>query len=295
MRVLVAGGTGAIGRRLVPLLADHGHRVTVLSRSGGPVEGATSLAVDALDASALTEAVHQAEPDAIVNLLTAIPDPIDARAMSQQFAVTNRLRVEGTRTLLACAPSRFVAESIAFAYQPGPYAADESIPLWPAPPRQFGPVVDAVRSLEEQTTTAGGTVLRVGHLHGPGTTYGPDGGLREAVLARKLPVVGAGTSVFSFAHVDDTAAAFAAALAGPAGTYNVVDDDPVALSTWLPAYAGSLGAKPPRKVPAGVARLAVGEWGVAFMTQLRGATNTRARAELGWVPQHPWPTTLARA
>jgi nucleoside-diphosphate-sugar epimerase len=293
MRVLIAGGTGAIGRRLVPVLVSAGHDVTALSRSGAAVEGAGSVRADALDAAAVRAAVEAASPDAVVNLLTAIPDPINPRKMSSQFALTNRLRVEGTRNLLACGVSRVVAESIAFSYAPAPGLADESSPLWDSPPSAFAPVLDAVRVLESQTLSAGGTVLRVGQLHGPGTSFGAAGAFRAAVSAKKLPVVGHGGAVFSFAHVDDVASAFAAALDGPAGVYNVVDDDPAPVSEWLPAYAAALGASAPRRVPAALARLAVGGWGVAFMTRLRGAANQRARSELGWAPTHSWRTTLA--
>lgn len=293
MRVLVAGGTGAIGRRLVPLLVAHGHEVATFSRSGRPVQGALSIAADALDPAAVQQVVARTSPDVVVNLLTAIPDPVNPRRMVQQFAWTNQLRREGTRNLIVCAPGRVVAESIAFAYAPGDGLADEDAPLWHNPPQQFAEVLSGVRSLEEQTTAAGGTVLRVGHLHGPGTTFGPGGGTRAAVASKKLPVVGAGTAVFSFAHVDDVAEAFAAALTGPTGTFNITDSEPAAVATWLPSYARGLGAKPPGRVPAGVARLAVGGWGVAFMTQLRGADNRRARQDLGWTPSRPWSTTLS--
>lgn len=289
MRVLVAGGTGAIGRRLVPLLADHD--VTVLSRSGRPVERAKAVQADALDPEQVRRAADGM--DVVVNLLTAIPDPVDARRMASQFALTNRLRVEGTRNLLAAAPSRLVSESTAFSYHPDEGLADEDAPLWSSPPAPFAPVLDAIKALEDQTREAGGTVLRVGHLHGDGTTFGPGGGLRTLVQAGRLPVVGGGTAVFSFAHVDDVAAAFAAAVTGPAGTYNIADDEPVPVSTWLPAYAQSLGARPPRGVPAPVARLAVGGWGVAFLTRLRGADNARAKTALGWAPTRTWSTSLA--
>jgi nucleoside-diphosphate-sugar epimerase len=292
MRVLIAGGTGAIGRRLIPLLLAQGHEVTTFSRSGRPVVGASSIATNALDPAAVQQVVTLAQPDVVINLLTAIPDPVNPRKMGEQFALTNQLRGEGTRNLLACAPGPVVAESIAFAYAPGDGLADEDAPLWRNPPQQFAAVLDGVRSLEELTRAAGGTVLRVGHLHGPGTTFGPGGGTRKVVQSHKLPVVGGGTAVFSFAHVDDVAEAFAAALTGPPGTYNIADSEPAPVAAWLPSYAEGLGAKPPGRVPAGLAKLAVGGWGVAFMTQLRGADNRRARQDLGWTPSRPWSTTL---
>jgi nucleoside-diphosphate-sugar epimerase len=293
MRVLIAGGTGAIGRRLLPLLAASGHEVTAMSRSGRPLDDAASIAADALDAGAVKQAVAQAQPDVVINLLTAIPDPVNAKKMAQQFALTNRLRDEGTRNLIAAAPGRVISESIAFAYAPADGLADEDARLWDDPPKEFTSVLAGVRALEQHTLDAGGTVLRLGHLHGPGTSFGAGGGFRAAVQSRKLPVVGGGTAVFSFVHVDDVAAAFAAALTGPTGTYNVVDDQPAPVAAWLPSYATMLDARPPGRVPAGIAKLAVGGWGVAFMTQLRGADNSRAKQRLDWRPTRGWRETLA--
>lgn len=302
MRVLVAGATGAIGRALVPVLSSAGHDVVAHSRRPttafdgvpGKVESAQA---DALDPEAIARLVTRTEPDAIVNLLTAIPHRIDPRHLARDFALTNRLRREGTANLLAAASALpdvyLVSEGLAYAYEPTQVtsavggAADEETPMWAHPPAQFAPNVEALRVLERLTVGAGGAVLRVGHLYGPGTIYAADGSFTQQVLAGKAPMVGGGTSVFSFSHVDDVATAFQAALdRRPVGAINVVDDDPAAMSTWLPYFAGVLGAKPPKNVPAFLARLAAGSFGVAFMTRLRGADNARARLRLDWRPGH---------
>jgi nucleoside-diphosphate-sugar epimerase len=293
MRVLVAGASGVIGRQLVPLLSASGHEVIALSRSARATSGARWVAADALDRPALTRAVRDAAPDAVVNLLTAIPAQIDPRHLARDFAPTNRLRTEGTRNLLEAASqagaTRIVAEGLAYAYDPGDDAvSDEDAPLWRRPPRQFAPVLDAVAELERLTVSVGGLVLRLGHLYGPGSAYAPDGSFTRQVRAGKVPIVGSGGAVFSFIHAHDAAAAIIASLdKGGSGTLNVVDDTPVSLREWLPAMADILGAPAPQRAPAALARLAVGGWGVAFMTQLRGADNARARARLHWRPRYP--------
>ncbi|WP_445527778.1 NAD-dependent epimerase/dehydratase family protein [Streptomyces cyslabdanicus] len=297
MRVLVAGASGVIGSRLVPLLIAVGHDVVALAR--GPrrtaeleAVGAGVVAADALDRDQLLAAVQQAAPDAVVNLLTAIPADVDPRHLARDFALTNRLRTEGTRNLLAAARAagagRIVAQGLAYGYQPGAGLANENDPLWhDATPRQFAPVLAALDSLEEQTAEAGGTVLRFGHLHGPGSAYAADGAFTAQVRAGKVPLVGGGHSVFSFTHADDAATAIVAALDRDAGgVLNVVDDDPAPLHVWLPEFAAGLGAPAPKRAPAALARLAVGGWGVAFMNQLRGADNARARLALNWRPRY---------
>jgi nucleoside-diphosphate-sugar epimerase len=293
MRVLVAGATGAIGRALVPLLAAAGHDVTGLSRSRGraaelELTGARLVQADALDRDAVRRVVRETAPDAVVNLLTAIPAEINPRRMARDFAVTNRLRTEGTRNLLAAADAagvkRIIAEGLAYIYEPGGEGpADEDQPIWAPPPRSFAPVLAAVRDLETQTMEQGGLVVRLGHIYGPGTIYAPDGSFVRQVLAGKMPLVGAGSAVFSFIHTYDAGTAIVAALDRTVtGALNVVDDDPAPMSRWLPEFARILGARPPRSVPAAFARLAVGGWGVAWMTQLRGADNARARTALDW-------------
>ncbi|WP_028799520.1 NAD-dependent epimerase/dehydratase family protein [Streptomyces sp. 142MFCol3.1] len=288
MRVLVAGATGVIGRALVPLLTSVGHDVVALSRTPG--KGA--VAADALDRSSLHKAVREAAPDAVVNMLTAIPAAIDPRHLARDFALTNRLRTEGTRNLYEAAHDagvkKIVAQGLAYAYDPaGQGAADEDAPLWQRPPKQFVPVLEALKELELRTADAGGTVLRFGHLYGPGTIYASDGSFVQQVSAGKVPLVGGGNSVFSFTHTHDAATAVIAALDKPAsGPLNIVDDTPVALHEWLPELARMLGAKEPKKAPAALARLAVGSWGVAFMNGLRGADNARAVLTLDWRPRY---------
>ncbi|MBT2234141.1 NAD(P)-dependent oxidoreductase [Nonomuraea sp. NEAU-A123] len=280
MRVLVAGATGVIGRRLVPLLAAVGHEAIELSRSKN---------ADALDREATRRFVRETAPDAIVHLLTAIPRTIDPKRIDKQFELTNRLRVEGTRNLIDAAPNaRFIAQGLAYAYDPAPGLADEDAPLWQDPPKPYGPVVRALRELERQTADAGGLVLRFGHLTGPGSAYDEDGATTEAVRAGKMPIVGDSGSVLSFTSAHDAATAIIAALdRDVTGVLNVVDDAPVRMGDWLPAYAAALGAPAPKRVPAFLARLAVGPFGVAYMTRLRGADNSRARLALNWRPRHP--------
>ncbi|WP_327086631.1 NAD(P)-dependent oxidoreductase [Nonomuraea sp. NBC_01738] len=278
MRVLVAGSTGVIGRQLVPLLEAVGHEVIPGSRATG---------LDALDRQGTAAFVRNAAPDVIVHLLTSIPKEVDPRRFAAQFAMTDRLRTEGARNLLDAAPqARIVAQSVAFAYEPGEGLANEDTPLWADPPKAFAGARDAVMELERLTGERGGLVLRFGHLTGPGTVFGDDGSTTLAVRAGKLPIVGDGASVFSFTHTHDAATSIVAALDREVGgVLNVVDDHPTAVRDWLPALAALLGAPAPKRVPAFAARLAVGGWGTAFMTRLRGADNSRARLRLNWRPR----------
>ena len=298
MRVLVAGATGVIGRAAVPLLEAVGHEVTALSRTGDPrgvLRGTTArvVAVDGLDRASMRAAVLEAAPEAVVHLMTAIPAAIRPRRMAREFAVTNRLRSEGTRHLLDAADEggvrRVVAQGLAYAYDPegaGPAGEDE--PFWADPPRPFRPALAALEELEQRTRAAGGTVLRFGHLYGPGSVYAPDGSTAAAVRAGRMPIVGSGGSVFSFTHADDAASAIVATLDRPAApaVLNVVDDDPAPVREWLPELARLLEAPAPRVVPAAVATVAVGSWGRTFMTRLRGADNARARMHLDWRPRY---------
>jgi nucleoside-diphosphate-sugar epimerase len=295
MRVLVAGATGVIGSRMVPLLTAVGHDVLGLARPGGDTAvltaaGAEPVVADALDRDGLRRAVRQAAPDAVVNMLTAIPAEIDPKRLARDFAVTNRLRIEGTRNLIdAAGGARLISQGLAYAYQPAEGSADEDAPLWrTGTPKQFVPVLDALVELERLTTQANGLILRLGHLYGPGSIYAADGSFVRQVRAGKVPLVGGGNAVFSFTHADDVATAVAAALDKPdvTGVLNVVDDRPAPLRDWLPRLSQVLDAPAPKKAPAALARLAVGSWGVAFMNQLRGADNTRARLHLDWRPRY---------
>ncbi len=234
--------------------------------------------------------MRDTRPDAIVNMLTAIPKQINPKRLTEDFELTNRLRISGTRNLLAAAAEvgvgRIVSQGLAYAYEPrGRGLADEDTPLWRDPPKPFVPVLDALKKLESATLGAGGTVLRYGHLYGPGTSYAADGSFVQQVRDRQVPLVGGGTANFSFTHTRDASTAVLAVLeAGHTGVFNVVDDDPASMSEWPPYPATELGATQPRRVPAFLARWAVGPWGVAFMTRLRGADNARAKRILGWEP-----------
>jgi nucleoside-diphosphate-sugar epimerase len=287
-----------IGSQLVPLLAAVGHEVVGLARSrdnGGAMArvGAQVVTADALDRQAVTRAVRDAAPDAVVNMLTAIPAQLNPRRLARDFALTNRLRTEGTRNLLdaarAAGADRIVSQGLAYAYQPAPGLADEDAPLWTTrTPAQFRSVLAALVELERLTYEAGGLVLRLGHLYGPGSMYAPDGSFIRQVRAGKVPLVGGGHAVFSFTHAHDAATALIAALDRPevTGVLNVVDDAPTPLHEWLPTLARILNAPAPKRAPAALARLAVGGWGVAFMNELRGADNSRARMQLNWRPRY---------
>ena len=299
MRVLVAGATGVIGNRLVPLLAAVGHEAIGMARSQDAAErlaamGAGAVVADALDREAVQRAVRTVRPEAVVTMLTAIPAEINPRRLARDFQATNRLRTEGTRHLLdaarAVGATRFISHGLAYAYQPGDKLADEDAPLWTRDtPKQFAPVLAALGELERLTVEAGGLVLRLGHLYGPGSAYAADGSFSRQVRAGKVPLVGGGNAVFSFTHADDAASAVVAALdrSDVAGVLNVVDDSPAPLHEWLPAFARLLDARTPKPAPAALARLAVGGWGVAFMNELRGADNSRARLQLDWRPRYP--------
>ena len=283
MKVLVAGATGVIGASLVPQLETAGHEVIKVSRASG---------TDLLDRSAVHQAVRAAEPDAVVHIATAIPAQINPRKMARDFGLTNRLRGEGTRNLLDAAVQggvkRVITQGLAYAYNPGRGPADEDAALWVRPPAQFAPVLAALRELERRTQDANGLVLRFGHLYGPGSVYSPDGSCTRQVREGKFPIGGKGDSAFSFTHAGDAASAIVAALdSSVGGVLNIVDDSPVTMKEWLPAFAAMLGAPEPRRVPAAVLRLAAGGWGAAFMTELRGASNARAKAALNWHPRFP--------
>jgi nucleoside-diphosphate-sugar epimerase len=246
---------------------------------------------DALDPAAVQRAVLAAAPEVIVHMLTAIPDPVDPRHLARDMALSNRLRTSGTANLLAAADgARVIAQGVAYAYDPaGSPVKDEDAPLWRDPPRQFAPVVAAVRNMERRVTAAGGLVLRLGHLYGPGSSFDPDGGgLTRQLHAGRLPLIGDGASLFSFIHAHDVATAILAAVEHPAatGALNVVDDQPTLVHDWLPEMAALLGAPTPRHVPAWLARLLVGGWGVAYLTGLAGAANTHARHLLDWKPTY---------
>jgi len=295
----VAGATGVIGRRLIPMLLAEGHEVTGMTRTEAKLErlraaGAEAVCADALDADAVRASVAAARPDAVIHQLTALPARIDPRRMRRDFALNDRLRSEGTHILVdaarAAGAGRILAQSIAFAYAPGPAGTvhAEADPLFVNAPEPFRRSACALAELERTVTAAGGLALRYGYFYGPGSAIGGHGSIARDVVSRRFPIVGRGDGVWSFVHVDDAARAAVAALTrGTPGAYNVVDDEPAPVREWLPALASALGAKPPRRVPALIARPLAGSYGVATMTRAQGASNDLAARELGWRPHHP--------
>jgi nucleoside-diphosphate-sugar epimerase len=300
VRVFLAGATGVIGRRLLPRLLEAGHDVTAMTRRedrAGALRaaGAVPAVCDVFDAERLQEAMQRAQPEVVVHELTDLPPALDPRKMEKQLAGNDRIRTEGTRNLVAAAVAtgvrRMVAQSIAFAYAPtGDGLKREEDDLWDEASWPWSRSIEALHELEEavtQTEGLSGLVLRYGFFYGPGSSYGSGGFWDGEVRRRRTPVVGKGSGTFSFIQVDDAADATVAAVErGAPGIYNIVDDDPAPMREWLPAYAEAIGAKPPRRVPRFLARLVAGEWAVGMATDLRGASNARAKAELGWAPRY---------
>jgi 2-alkyl-3-oxoalkanoate reductase len=294
MRVFVAGASGAIGARLVPQLIDRGHDVvgTFTKPKGADrvrALGAVPVKLDILDGAAVRRAVLDAQPEAIIHQATALAGAAFSRNLDRTFAATNRLRTEGTDALLAAAEHagvrRFVAQSFAshrYA-RVGEMVKTEDDPLDQAPPGSARETNAAMRHVDEAVTSAGGIALRYGSFYGAAND-----GLVEPVRRRQYPIVGDGAGVTSFVHLEDAAAAAVLALEhdGP-GIFNVVDDDPAPLSEWLPVLAEVLGAKPPRRVPPWMARLFAGELAVVTGTESRGASNDKAKQQLGWKPRYP--------
>jgi 2-alkyl-3-oxoalkanoate reductase len=312
MKVFVAGATGALGKQLIPRLVQNGHEVVGMTRTDSKRElisslGAMPAVADALDPDAVAGAVAAAEPEVIVHQLTALSGSIDIRHFDRDFALTNRLRTEGTDHLLAAARAvgarRFVAQSYAgwpFARTGGP-VKQEWEPLDPEPPEQLRSSLEAIRHLEDAVTGADwieGLVLRYGGFYGPGTSLSlnPEGEHVELIRKRGFPVLGAGGGVWSFIHIEDAAEATAVAVErGAPGIYNVVDDDPAPVREWLPGAAGAVGARPPRRLPRWLGRLVAGEAATVMMTEVRGASNAKAKRELGWRPRYPsWREGFAK-
>jgi nucleoside-diphosphate-sugar epimerase len=310
MRVFVAGATGAIGQQLVPRLVAAGHEVHGMTRSESKQAmldelGAVPVVADALDPDQVAEAVGRARPEVIVHELTAI-GALDMRHFDRDFALTNRLRTEGTDYLLSAGQAvgvrRFVAQSAIYGFyaRTGGAIKSEEDPLDPSPPRASSETLAAVRHLEQQVLGAQwteGIVLRYGAFYGPGTSMARGSDQFELVRKRKFPLVGNGAGVWSFVHIADAADATLAAINhGRSAIYNVVDDDPAPVAEWLPALAETLGAKKPMRVPRFIGRLFAGETGATFMTEIRGASNAKAKRELGWRPAHPsWRQGFAAA
>jgi nucleoside-diphosphate-sugar epimerase len=300
MKVFLAGGSGVIGRCLIPQLVAAGHLVAATTRSAakGPMIsslGAIPVVVDALDGPALSKAVTDFGPEAVMNQLTDLPQRYNPRKLGPFYERTSRLRVDATRTLLAAAreagAQRFVYQSLAFMYVPtGPAALEESAKLALHAPEPFGSAVRATVEGERLALSADGitgVALRYGQLYGPGTYFDQDGDFARQARRRMLPVVGAGGGVFSFIHVDDAAGAAVVALERGEGAYNIVDDDPAAARDWIPAFCRDIGAPAPMRVPGWLVELLAGRFAAATMQRGRGASNTKAKQELGWEPRHP--------
>jgi nucleoside-diphosphate-sugar epimerase len=292
MRVFVAGATGAIGSSLVPQLLERGHDVIGTSRSSEKGRrltslGAEAVVLDILDRDAVLEAVRAARPDAIVHQATSLSGLSDFKHFDRSFAVTNRLRIEGTDHLLAAAAAAGVERFVAQSFTSWPYARDggpvktEEDPLDPDLPDDLRETMHAIEHVERASVAAGGIALRYGPFYGR-----PDDAQLGPVRKRQFPIVGDG--IWSFIHLDDAAAATILAVErGAPGVYNVVDDDPAPVREWLPFLAETIGAKPPRKVPRWLGRIFGGEAGILLMTEMRGASNAKAKRELGWTLRYP--------
>jgi nucleoside-diphosphate-sugar epimerase len=295
MRIFLAGASGAVGKRLVPALVTKGHQVVGMVHSPQKADwvrsmGAEPIVANGLDADAVRQAVARARPQVIVNQMTSLSTDFNARKFDQIFSITNRLRTEGNDNLLAAAKASGVRRFIAQSYAGWPYARiggpvkTETDPLDPNPPKPMRDTLTAIRHLESATTESGleGIVLRYGSFYGPGTT---SDGMLGQIRKRRMPVVGDGGAIWSFMHIDDAAHATVAAVEGGApGIYNIVDDEPATVASWLPELARLTGSQPPRRVPMWLARFLIGEAGVVMMTATRGASNQKAKMELGWTP-----------
>ena len=295
MRVFVAGGTGVLGRRLVPQLVARGHQVTATTTSAAKLDllaqlGADGIVMDGLDAVSVGEAVAAAQPDAIVHQMTAIAGKPDLRHMDRWFATTNRLRTVGTDHLLAAAEAAGVSHVVAQSYaswngiREGGWVKTEEDPLDLQAGTAAHPGMEAIRHVEDVVLRAGGAVLRYGGFYGPGATDDQV----ELVRKRQFPLVGGGTGYSSWVHLDDAASATVLAVEQKArGVFNIVDDEPAPASEWLPYLAACAGAKRPMRVPKWLARLLAGEVAVTMMTEGRGFSNAKAKRELGWELRYP--------
>jgi nucleoside-diphosphate-sugar epimerase len=304
MRIFVAGATGALGKQLVPMLVADGHEVTAMTRTPAKQDlvrelGARPVLADALDPEAVAQGVGKAEPEVVIHQLTAIDASSFGRSLDKMFAETNRLRTEATDHLLAAGRAvgarRFIAQSFAgwpFERTGGPIKTEED-PLQEHPPKSVGQTLDAIRHVERTVTEANGIeglALRYGGFYGPGTSLAvdPDGEQVEMIRKRRFPVVGSGAGIWSLVHIRDAASATAAAVKrGEPGVYNIVDDEPAPMSVVLPELAKVIGAKPPRHFPRWVGRLLAGEGMTIMMTEVRGASNAKAKRQLGWQLRYP--------
>ena len=297
MRVFIAGGSGAVGRRMLPLLTAAGHTVVAITRSAENVArlrapGIEPLVCDVLDGTKLTSVVRDAAPDVVVHQVTDLPAAMNPKQLREIYARNNRARGQGAANLIAAARAanvrRMVVQSMATWYRPdGSDIKSEDDPLWTDAPEPIGSAVRTVADMESAVLRdiPVAVVLRYGAFYGPGTWYARDGDIAQRVRKRGFPIVGAG--ITSFIHVDDAASAGVAALEAPkSGIYNIADDEPARASDWLPVYARALGAPKPFRVPVFVARVALGRPLTEWVVTMRGASNRKAREELGWHPRY---------
>jgi nucleoside-diphosphate-sugar epimerase len=299
MRVLIAGGTGAIGRPLVAALASAGHEVAVYCRNEGKVAalgvpGIVPAVGDAFDAETLIGAVQSFKPEVVVNELTSLPQTANPFAIKRGFDLTSRLRREVSKTLVTAARAagarRIVAQSISFAYRPGPGVRTEADPLWTDAKGQIGILTGSVATLESNTLGDGeleGVVLRYGSFYGPGTYFAPNGLYARMLKRRVLPIPGKGGGIFAFVHIDDAAAATVAALEGPTGIFNVADDAPAPAAEAMAFTAKLMGTKPPRHMPESLVRIGAGAFLAYLLCEQPAVSSERARTELGWSPRYP--------
>jgi nucleoside-diphosphate-sugar epimerase len=300
MKVLLAGATGAIGRPLVRRLLDAGHDVVGLTRRADRAAdldrtGARGVVCDVCDRAALMRIAEEAAPDVVVDQTTDLPQRYDARRMRGFYDRMGTLRVQGSPNLMDAAQAtgaRSIFQSVAFLYAPdgtNRLRTEDDPPYGAQAPEPWNLALPAIVALEGRVVDLGGLVLRYGFFYGPGTHFDAGGQFHHDVSRRRTPIVGRGTGSLSFIHVDDAAAATVKAIESPdvRGILNVVDDDPQAMRDWLPLYAASLGAKRPLRAPLWLAKLVSGPLPLHFATTLQGASNERARRELGWAPAYP--------
>lgn len=300
MKVFVAGATGAVGKSLVPQLLAAGHEVFAMTRSPRKAaalseSGAIGIVADAFDRASIIDVVRAARPDVVIHQLTGLTGVTDYKNFDKEFALTNRLRTEGTDYLLEAARAAGVRRFIAQSYGNWNYARTgtelktESDEFDPTPPANQVESLAAIRYVEgalAAATDIEGVALRYGNFYGPGTGTAIGGDIARSVQRRQFPLIGTGAGVWSFIHVHDAAAATIAAMqSGDPGVYNIVDNEPAPVADWLPELARALGAKAPLHVPVWLGRLAAGEVGVSMMTEIRGTSNAKAKAAFGWKPR----------
>jgi nucleoside-diphosphate-sugar epimerase len=310
MKIFLAGSTGAVGRPLLNRLVASGHDVVGLTRLDKRARwlrenGATAVVGNALDAKWLERAMRDAAPEVVIDQMTDLPQRLGLRRMRRFYRGQNALRTRGSGALLAAARSagarRMITQSVAFIYAPdGGGLKRETDRVWDDAPEPFGEAIRIAAEHDSRLTAEShpeGVVLRYGVFYGPGTHYAPGNGVYEDIRRRRMPLVGQGDSIWSFCHVDDAAQAAVDALdRGTPGIYNIVDDEPVAMREWLPHFAQVIGAKPPHRVPVWLSRVAAGPAITAWATAFPGASNEKARRELGWEPSYPtWREGFERA